>query len=274
MKITVGSILFNSVSTLSEELFEEWLKATYDIGDEIILVEGATSVIGEGDTSWATRNGKSTDNTLEIIRSFPDPLKKIKIIEGNGFWASGKTGMCNEWAKNMTGDYIWQIDNDEFYLRKDVAKIKIMLEDKKPDAVHFYANHFWGDFNHCIDETNGQAWGNDIPWIRIFRHVNGAKWMSHEPPEYRHPNGLICNRGKVVSRDETLKIGIKMFHYSYVKKSQIDFKSRFFRNPLYVGLWEKWHRDDRTPLINGVVTKRFGGEHPIKFSGRNEHGGN
>jgi len=264
MKITVGSILFNASSILSEDLFGEWLKATYDIGDEIILVEGATGNPRDGDVSWITRDGKSTDNTMAITRSFPDPAKKIKIIEGNGFWTSGKTGMCNEWAKNMTGDYIWQIDSDEFYLKKDVKLIREMLKVTKPDAVHFFANHFWGDFHHCLDETNGKRWGNDIPWMRIFRHVSGASWITHEPPDYKHPNGFRCNQGRVIAREETLRLGIKMFHYSYIKKSQIDFKTRFFRNPLYAELWRKWHENSFTPLINGSVTKEFIGEHPIR----------
>jgi hypothetical protein len=164
----------------------------------------------------------------------------------------------------MTGDYIWQIDSDEFYLKKDVELIRAMLDIARPDAVHFFANHFWGDFTHCLDETNGSRWGNDIPWMRIFRHVPGASWITHEPPDYMHPSGFRCNHGKVVVREETLRLGIKMFHYSYVKKSQIDFKARFFRNPLYLELWKKWHENSATPLINGSVTKKFLGEQPIK----------
>ena len=128
MRITVGGILFNSVTVLGEVFFKQWLKHIYRIGDEIILVEGAVKPIPgvKSNSLWASTDGKSTDNTIEVIKNFPDPDKKIKLIESNGFW-NGKVEMCNQWAKHATGSYIWQIDNDEYYLDSDIRKLKDIM---------------------------------------------------------------------------------------------------------------------------------------------------
>jgi hypothetical protein len=264
MKITVGGIVFNGVASLPDGMLEAWLSQIYKIGDEIIIVEGATKAIShywDGDTSWATTDGSSTDNTIDVIKSFPDPEKKIKLIQANGFW-NGKTHMTNEWAKHMTGDYIWMISTDEFYMEKDVEKIKNILETKRPDQIDFYANHFWGDFRNCVNENTGHGWANEIPWERIHRHVRGARWARHEPPLYLHPDGLLTCQKILINREETLKMGIKMYHYSFVSKKQIDFKQKFYKNDSYKALWKKWKEDHNTPLIHGDTTVSYNGEHP------------
>ena len=273
MKITVGSILFNTASLLPKGMLEDWLNCIYDIGDEIILVHGATQAKNhywDGDAQWATTNGKSTDDTVEICRSFPDPQKKIQNIERDGFW-DGKTQMCNVWAQKMTGDYIWQIDSDEFYLKKDVVKIKELLNKRNPNAVHFYDHHFWGNVNHIINKETEYLWPNTIPWKRIFKHDRGSLWLSHEPPEYLLSDGSLCNENNVISRIETDCLGIRMFHYSCISRAQAEFKTKFYRRNMYLEMWDKWQSDHSIPLINGTKTEPFVGEQPIdieKYSGK------
>lgn len=269
MKISTGTLVFNASSILPEGMLEAQLKHLYSFSDEILITEGATKATThrfDGDTSWLTKDGHSTDDTIEIIKHFPDPENKIRLIQKNGFW-NGKTEMCNEWSKRATGDYLWQVDSDEFYLEEDIIKIKHMLKRELPDAVHFYANHFWGDYKNCIDENTGKGWGNNIPWMRIFKHDKGSKWISHEPPNYQLSNGLICNQGKVITRDQTLSMGIKMQHYSYVCEEQINFKSKFFRNDIYQKLWKEWKNNKNIPLLNGSKTVEYKGKYP-KFINR------
>jgi len=264
VKITVGGIVFNGESSLPEGMLRAWLEQIYKIGDEIIIVEGATKALThywDGDAAWATPNGSSTDNTVQIIREFPDPENKIKLIESDGFW-DGKTEMTNEWSKHMTGDYIWVISTDEFYFEEDVKKILNLLNTQIPDQVDFYANHFWGDFGHCIDEFTGASWGNDTPWERIFRHVRGAKWARHEPPWYLHPDGLLTNQKRLITRDQTLNLGIKMNHYAFVSEKQINFKQRFYKNESYGPLWNEWKKNHNIPLIKGATTVKYEEDHP------------
>lgn len=263
MKISTGTLLFNAVSTIGEELLKAQMEQLYNISDEIFITEGATKATSnhywDGDTLWVTENGKSTDNTLEFIKDYPDPDDKINIITKEGFW-NGKTEMCNTWADKATGDYIWQIDSDEFYKDDDVIKIRYILENFKPTAVHFYANHFFGGLDSVIDER-GVSWGNNIPWMRIFKHIPGkSRWLSHEPPNY-FCDGIICNNSIVVPREETLKWDIKMYHYSYVYESQFQFKTKFYKQKEYMEYWEQLSKKEKVNPFGAEIHK-FTGEHP------------
>lgn len=263
MKITFGMIVFNAEKNLPDGMLRCCIENVYDIAHEIIIVEGATRAINhrfDGDTSKFTTNGKSVDNTIEIIKSIPDPLKKITLIESNGFW-DGKTQMCNAWASIATGDYVWQLDSDEFYHVEDMKKMIKYLEVEKPDAVYFNAFHFFGGLDYCIDERGHPAeWGTG-PWYRLFRHTPGkSRWISHEHPIYE-TDGIICNNGKLVDQHKSMEIGIKMYHYSYVDYKQIAFKTEFFKNPIYPIAWENFKMNkDYEPL--GARALPFDGEHP------------
>ena len=235
----------------------------YLFAHEIIIVEGATRATThywDGNTQTLTSDGTSTDNTIQYIKNIPDPDNKIRLIESNGFW-NGKTEMCNEYSQIATGDYIWQLDSDEFWKHDDIVKIVSMLENKSPYAMHFFANHFYGDFNHCIDERGDGMWGNDIPWKRIFKHIpKKSKWISHEPPSYMC-NNVICNDADIIDKYQTLNAGIKIYHYSYVARSQAMFKDIFFNQSYNLKEWDEFQTSKNT-LAHGSKVYKFEGEHP------------
>lgn len=264
IKISFECIVFNIESILPKNMFQLCIENVYDFAHEIYIVEGATRVTNsnhywDGDTSNFTHTGRSTDKTMSIIKNLQRQYPKIKIITKGGFW-EGKTSMFN--IMNPIGDYVWQLDADEFYHRQDMKKIINLLEKESPDAVHFYANHFWGGFDYCVDERSAGKWGNDNnSWRRIFRNVpEKSKWLSHEPPDYQ-ADDIICNKGKVITRDQTLKLGIKMFHYGYVHQPQVDFKTKFFKNNDYPKYWEAF-KTDKTIKPFGATVYKFEGEHP------------
>lgn len=264
MKITMMCIVFNIMDVLPKNMFGFCVQNMYDNVDEIIIVEGATKSLSgywDGDTSHYTDNGRSKDGTIEYITELKNKYDKIKLIIGDGFW-DGKTEMCNAAAKISTGDYIWQVDSDEFYKKEDQIKILNLLEEKKPDAVHFFANHFFGGFDYCINENSYNSWGNGIPWMRIFKNIpNKSHWSSHEPPQYIC-DGLVCNEGNVITRDIMLEMNIKMYHYSYVQESQIKFKDNFFRQfPNYQNYWNNF-KNNKNSLVWGSKVNVFCDEHP------------
>lgn len=261
MKLSIQTIVFNAEDTLPTGMLQKNIKQWIGVADEIIIVEGATKAnrhYWDGDTQSFTSNGKSTDNTVDILQSLSAKYPQVKLILGETFW-NGKTSMCNAAAKFAIGDYLWQVDSDEFYHEKDIPKIFHLLETDKPDAIHFYAHHFFGGYQTAMG--NDQPWGNGIPWMRIFKNTPGSHWISHEPPEYQLADGTVCNKGKVITRDQTNSMGIKLYHYSCVNKKQIDFKTKFFRNNQYPILWDKWKINNNTPIF-GARTSPFIGEHP------------
>lgn len=262
MKITFGSIVFNILKTLPENMYELVIKNIHDIAHEIIIVEGATKATThywDGDTLSFTKDGHSTDGTWDYLQELKLKYPKMKLIRNeNGFW-NGKTEMSNAYASIATGDYMWYQDSDEFYHIDEMLMMIEILKKYKPDAVHFYANHFFGGFDYCLDERS-TTWGNDIPWMRIFRNVpNKSYWLRHEPPLYVC-DGLECNTGRIIPREETLKLGMKLYHYSFVSPSQITFKEKFFHHE-YISQWNNF-LNDKTIKINGSPVFKFEGKHP------------
>jgi len=262
IKISFETIVFNAVSTLPKGMLELCIKNVLPYAHEIFIIEGATKAADghywDGNTLPFTKDGRSTDGTIEVIsnleKQYPD---KIKVVIGNGFWP-GKTSMFN--SVEPTGDFVFQIDNDEFYHQTDMEKLIGMLEAWQPHQVEFYANHFFGGFDYCIDERE-HGWGNDPPWRRIFKNIPGrSKWLRHEPPVYS-VDGFPNERGFVINRDKTLQAGIKLFHYAYVQKSQIDFKTKFFNNDQYPILWEQFQKNKSTKIFGSNVYP-FTGKHP------------
>jgi glycosyltransferase involved in cell wall biosynthesis len=262
MKITFGMIVFNAEKTLPKGMLEACITNVYDIAHEIIIVEGATKAVThyfDGDTSQFTDDGRSTDNTIDILKSIKDPLRKIKIIESRGFW-NGKTEMCNEWAKIATGDYVWQLDSDEFYHIDDMIKLINYLEKHSPDAVYFNAYHFFGGLDYCIDERSYPNWGSG-PWYRVFKNKPGnSRWISHEHPIYEC-DGKVCNNGLVLDQNKSNELGIKMYHYSYVTESQIEFKTLFYKNSTYREAWKKFSQDKDFKIL-GSQAYKFTENHP------------
>src|SRR5690606_423004 len=87
------------------------LRSIYPFAHQIVIVEGAYRKFAHA----ATPDAHSTDRTRELIRAFPDPERKIALIEREGFW-SDRLDMCNAFLPRVTGDAIWQVDADEFYM--------------------------------------------------------------------------------------------------------------------------------------------------------------
>src|SRR4030042_6503592 len=103
------------------------LENLYPHAHEILIVEGAVEKFRHA----ATPDGHSLDRTVEIIKNFPDPQGKIKLIQRDGFWPE-KDEMSNAYMAICTGDYIWQGDVDEFYKSADIEKIRRLLSEN-PD---------------------------------------------------------------------------------------------------------------------------------------------
>lgn len=139
VRVTFGIIVLNGLPFL-----EYILRALYPFAYEIIVVEGACVAAAR----LATADGHSVDDTLEVLRRFKtenDPENKIVVVttedegKANGFW-SEKDEMSQAYARRGTGDWLWQVDSDEFYLEKDMGTVSSMLEkDPNIAAISFQA---------------------------------------------------------------------------------------------------------------------------------------
>ncbi len=217
MKLSFGMIVLNG-----EPFIKYNLEALYPHAHEILIVEGAVEKFAHA----ATSDGHSLDNTVDIIKSFPDPEYKIKLIQRDGFW-SEKDAMSNAYMAACTGDYIWQVDVDEFYKPEDIEQVRNMLvSDPEITQVNFRTIGFWRSFNARIMGASF-IFGRD-EYIRVFRYRPGYSYATHRPPTLADEAGHPYIHKKIVTAQEMEQQGIVQYHYSYIFPDGVKNKSQYY----------------------------------------------
>src|SRR5665213_2712069 len=228
-KITFGIIVLNG-----EPFTRYCLRSIYPYAHEIIVVEGGH----EDARSVCTLDGHSIDGTLESLYKFKaeeDTANKLTIIVRDGFWpkkdefGNDRTLQSRAYAERATGDYLWQIDIDEFYKEEDMKKIIQMLQNE-PDitAVSFPTYTFWGDIKYISDSwilRRGAKY-----YHRLFKWSIGYKYLTHEPPTIIDESGNDLRKKHWVSGVKMLKKNIYMYHYSLLFPWQVEQKVKVYQN--------------------------------------------
>jgi hypothetical protein len=272
-KITFGMIVLNG-----EPFLRYNLRALYPFAHQIIVVEGASP----GAESIATPDGHSADNTLGTLASFKqeeDPEDKLLVItaedEGypNGFWPGEKHEQSRAYARRACGEYLWQIDVDEFYKARDMeVVINRLIQSPEITAVSFKMITFWGSFN-CITDGWYLRSGENI-YHRLFRWGKGYHYQTHRPPTVIGPEGNDLRDLHWVGGNELAIDGIYLYHYSLLFPRQVVEKSQYYQN----AAWAKrdqavnWAQQSyfrlKTPFrVHNVYDypswlKRYHGTHP------------
>lgn len=247
------------ILALNEEF---WLRLQldhiYDFFDEILIIEGTERKSGGHGVpnEFVSKDGLSVDRTKVVIESFDDKDNKIKHIR-HGF-CNDKVELCNIAYEQSTGDYVWEIDADEFYPLGMMNSIKnYLINNTDVNQINFRMLFFL-DFENCIHGRQGERWGDNIDICRIFRKETGNKFISHRPPviKYNTP-------GRIIMRDESLKNSWVMYHYGYVFDWQVERKAKFYPDGyMYRQLWDAWKKDHNKPFMRGSKTELFGGKVP------------
>jgi hypothetical protein len=256
IKITFGIIALNA-----QPLLEYNLRAIYPFAHQIVVVEGATRAA----VSLATKDGHSKDDTLQMLKEFQsskDPEKKLVIVsakeEGyaDGFWPE-KDEMSRAYAKQATGDWLWQVDSDEFYREEDMQEIIAMLgRDPSLTAVSFPYYEFFGSFFSVI---SGKWHLSEHPrFHRLFRWGKGYRYQSHRPPTVVNENEVDLRKINWISTPRNNKNPIFLFHYSYVFPKQAEQKVGYYSNVT----WTDAFRDNQRWLSNSY----YGLKHPFFLS--------
>ena len=250
-KISFGMIVLNG------EPFTRYnLRALYPFAHQIIVVEGACLAARYN----ATEQGHSIDGTLEILNRFKaeeDPDDKLVIVtaedEGypDGFWPGEKDEQSRAYALRATGDWLWQVDSDEFYMPQDM---QWLCENylSLPDVwvISFKQIQFWGGLKSYADGWFLRHYFSDI--YRIFRWSPDFSYATHRPPTILDGNGNnIRNLGWVKGR-LLVKRDIYMYHYSLVFPFQVQSKSRYYSEVDW-GAFEKmssWANENYDKLNN------------------------
>lgn len=239
-KVTFGIIVLNG-----EPFVRYCLRALYPFAHEIIVVEG-----GHEDTrAVATSDGHSIDSTLETLRRFKqeeDPEGKVTVVTRDGFWPKkdelgrNRTVQSRAYAERATGDYLWQVDIDEFYRADDMLRVLEMLAlDPGITAVSFRAPSFWGSPDIEVNAWALQRGLRD--YDRLFKWGPGYHYVTHEPPTVVDDQGRDLKKLRWVGAAETNRRGIHMYHYALLFPWQVEQKTRLYEDESqwYEGI-KKW----------------------------------
>ncbi len=221
----IPGISFGLIVLNGEPFIRYTLRAIYPYAGEIIVVEGATP----GARNIATPQGHSLDNTLETLYDFKtteDLDDKLQIVTRDGFW-SEKDEMSQAYAERASGDYLWQVDVDEFYRPADMETVLgILKADPSITAVSFDTITFWGAPSYTVDSwylRRGAA-----EYHRLFKWGAGYRYLTHRPPTVLDQEGCDLREGHWVRGADLRKRGIRMYHYSLLLPKQVLEKCEYY----------------------------------------------
>jgi len=113
MKISIITVCFNSAATIGTAI-QSVLDQDYDNIEYIII------------------DGKSTDNTLEVIESFGSGVSKVISEKDKGIYDA-----INKGIEAATGDFVGLLHSDDFFADSHViSKIAAGLKASQADAVY------------------------------------------------------------------------------------------------------------------------------------------
>lgn len=269
MRVVFSMIVFNS-----DHILDAVLESIYPFASQIIITEGPVRYyIWRGFTT-------STDNTVEIIKTFPDPDKKIKLIQGQ--WHE-KTEMMKAQVEYVHPDttHAWMVDADEVYKADDIEKILRILH--KYDSVGFRSLSFYGNFETVLTGFEQKA-----EYQRIQRWTKQG-WHRHRAPTILNPeSGRPWREHRHLNFEQTSARGVYLYHYTYVFPSQFQRKMPYLTEYLgrekiiddyYNRVYLRWIRGDEAtrqriedkyngvheflPKLRGACrTGPFDGTHP------------
>ena len=225
-RITFGIIVLNG-----HPFTRYCLRSLYPFAHEIIVVEGGS----EGANSMTTPDAHSIDGTLEVLHRFredEDPEGKVQVVTRNGFWplkdelGRDRTLQSRAYAELATGDYLWQVDIDEFYRDADMRAVLDMLADEPSiTAVSFPEIAFWGDIRYVVD-----YWPRERHTChRLFKWGPGYKYVTHEPPTVCDAAGRDLRELQWITADTMAARGIHLFHYPLLFPWQVRQKIEVYR---------------------------------------------
>jgi hypothetical protein len=226
MNSALPSISFGMIVLNGRPFLPYNLRALYPFAAQIIVVEGAV----ETAAALADGHGHSRDGSLQELYRFKaeeDPENKLLIVTKDGLW-SEKDEQSQAYAQLAAGDYLWQIDVDEFYQPEDMAKVLRYLRDH-PDVTLLTFPHllFWGSPDYVV---NGWYLMREQAFIRrVFKWGPGYQYAEHRPPLVRDAQGRDLFTIKPAGGKQFAEQGIYMYHYSLLFPEQVRGKSSYYQ---------------------------------------------
>jgi len=194
------------------------LQAIYPFANRIIVIEGPVAAYRK------MGFGQSNDGTLETLAKFSDPDRKI-VFESSLGWDE-KDSMLRATEKHLSGDFVWCVDCDEFYLEDDMRKVISYLNNHSECySMSFKLYSFFGTLSNPRYISGFEA---EFETHRIQRISPKATWKTHRPPTLIWaPNGKTCREMGHVDGEKEL--GVRIYHFSHMPPKRMRHKSDYYQ---------------------------------------------
>ncbi len=175
MTISIVTVTYNSASTLVDTI-ESVLSQTYK------------------DIEYIVVDGKSTDNTMDIVRSYePRFLGRMRYVSESD---KGIYDAMNKGIRMATGDVVGILNSDDFFTHPYVIE-EVARQFQNPDveAVH-------GDVHYVCDQQPDTC-------VRYYSSANFNKWQMRFGIMPPHPS-FYCRRSlyeRYGGYDSTFRLG-------------------------------------------------------------------
>ena len=260
LEISVGMICLNG-----EDTIEYSLRSVYNSVKEILIVEGAVEDYARVNPEMVNSKFGSIDNTLSIVKNFPDPLGKIKLLSHSRKYKS-KMEMQNIIAENITGDIYLKVDSDEIYKEYDIERIRNeFIIDPNLTIFRYKFYHFW----HGLDKVAvGGQWESKM--TRCWRWDNNFRHSETDPTGFnfyydKDDDKVDLPKYKIKDTDDYL-----VYHLNYANQDskKILAKINYYKNrgieSQVTDTWSNWEPGKSTsPTHRGGTVNDFDGELPI-----------
>lgn len=215
MKLTFGIIVLNG-----DFFLKQVLESIYPFAHRICIAEGPVKY-------WRDKGiMHSTDDTLSIIRDFPDPFDKIKLVS-RGYLE--KDDQCRAWFDLVPDDtdYVFCVDSDEVHKPEYIEKLITFLEKEKPTSVGFKSDSFYGGFDRIIG-----GFERDHSFKRVLQYIPGCNYRTHRQPTLSTRSGYDIVGKDVIGNQLYEQTGITMPHYSYVSPKGVYEKLQYYEDAI------------------------------------------
>lgn len=141
------------------------------------------SVLGQSapDVQYIVVDGGSSDNTVDLLRSYGDRLEWVSEPD------NGQTDAINKGLRRASGEVVAYLNSDDVYLPGTLAKVVAIFE-QEPEVDVVY-----GDF-HAIDEFG--------------RLIDEVKTIAYDPNILLYDTSYICQPASFYRRSLLDRIGL------------------------------------------------------------------
>lgn len=182
---------------------------TYNAPD--LLIRAADSVPRHQDIEYIVVNDGSTDNTLEVLREYQKTFPEMKIIsypENKGLGHAK-----NKAYEAATGDYIYQLDHDDYLYTDEFMKAVGLLDGSDMVYVNLRINN--GDVWHLNEVTQSTF----VAGTTHFTRREFMKGLRTREDTWTEDYYFYC---LLMSKHPTIKYtDLTVYHYNFPREGSI-----------------------------------------------------